>query len=78
MIRKLQLLAMVLFLSTLMAASAQAAPARTVVPKTTPEVGFCAEVWKLLSPWLRGQPLFHPSSLRTPDISSQLDPNGQH
>jgi hypothetical protein len=79
MIRKLQLLAMVLFLSAQMAASAQAAaPTRTVAPKITAEVGLFAEALKLLSTWLRGQPLSPPSSLSIPNISSQLDPNGQH
>ena len=77
MSRKIQCITMALFLSVLMAASAQAAPTRTP-QKPTPAVGLFTDAWKLLVTWLRGHPLSPPSVLSAPDISCQIDPNGQH
>ncbi len=79
MSRKIQCITMALFLSALMTASVQAAPPRTPVLKSTPEVGSFIEIWKLLSVWFRGHYLPPPGSISKPETSSQIDPNGgQH
>ena len=80
MVRKLLLLAIVLALSALMAASAHAASIRTFGPKPTPEVRLLAEAWKQLLTWLQGHAFSPPGSLnsKAPDDTSHIDPNGIH
>lgn len=75
MSRKIQCITMALFLSALMTASVQAAPTRAP-QRPTPAVSLFTDAWKLLSAWLRGHTHYPPSS--APDISCQIDPNGQH
>ena len=79
MIRKVQVLAMALSLSVLMAASSQAAPVKQVlVPKPSLEVGIFAEVWAWLSSWLGEHAVSPPQGPNGPESTSQIDPNGQH
>jgi hypothetical protein len=78
MSRRIRFIAIALALSALMAASVQAAPARTLSRESIPVVGSLASAWDWLVSLLQGKaPQGTPQvKNKTADDTSHLDPNG--
>ena len=78
MSRRIRFVAIALALSALMAASLQAAPARTLTRESLPVVGSISGAWEWLVSLLQGKaPRTTPQAKnKTADDTSHLDPNG--
>jgi hypothetical protein len=78
MSRRIRFVAIALALSALMAATAKAAPARTLTRESLPVVGTLASAWDWLVSLLQGKaPHTTPQAKsKTADDTSHLDPNG--
>lgn len=77
MSRKIQCITLALTVSALLATSAQAAPTRTLLSESFPEVGSFSDAWQRLVSWLETRAALQ-GIHSTPKSTSQIDPNGEH